>query len=174
VRLLNAIERAQRRRIPLFVAGVGLEAAVMTLIGADDGIRGIRGVGGETAALLAVAGAVFAGPWVGVAMATVGWSLFFPLVAHSHAWSVVALPEWLGAAYLTGVLSAALLRAERARAESELHRRAAHALRAPIATIHGLVAVLRRDRTHEEQIVRAIEDETGRLLESPVFEEQPG
>jgi nitrogen-specific signal transduction histidine kinase len=84
--------------------------------------------------------------------------------------------EWVGAAYLTGALSASLVRAERERAEWELHRRAAHALRAPIATIHGLVQVLHRDRStdeKEEKIVEAIADETGRLLESPLFEEEP-
>lgn len=142
----------------------------MALIGTDDGIRGIRGIGGESAALLAVVGAVFAGPLVGAAMAGVGWAVFFPLVAESHPSSIVALPEWVLAAYLVGALSAALVRAERERAASELHRQAAHALRAPIATIHGLVQVLRRDRSAEEPIVRAIEDETGRLLESPIFE----
>ena len=39
-----------------------------------------------------------------------------------------------------------------------------------IATIHGLVQVLRRDRSKEETPLRSIEDETERLLHSPIFE----
>jgi signal transduction histidine kinase len=170
VRLLTAIERVQRRPLPVLIAGIALEALVMSLIGIDDGIRGVRGIGGESAALLAVIGAVFAGPWVGVAMATVGWSLFFPLVAESHPSSIVALPEWALAAYLVGALSSALVHAEGERERAELQRRAAHALRAPVATIHGLVQVLQRDRRPQEPILRSIEDETERLLRSPLFE----
>ena len=107
----------------------------MVVIGDDDALRGIRGIGGESAVLLAVVGAVFAGPTVGVAMAA---------------------------------MSTALVRAERERVE--LQQRAAHALRALIATIHGLVQVMRRDRSREETLLRSIEDETERLLRSPIFE----
>ena len=144
----------------------------MSVIGTDDAIRGIRGIGGESAALLAVIGAVFAGPWVGVAMAIVGWALFFPLVASSHPSSIVALPVWVAAAYLVGALSAGLLRATRERDEAARRQEAAHALRAPVATIHGLVGVLRTRTKAEDPILRSIEDETDRLLRSPLFERE--
>jgi signal transduction histidine kinase len=169
VRLLTAIERAQRRPFPVLAAGICLEAVVMLLIGTDDGIRGIRGIGGESAALLAVVGAVFAGPWVGVAMAAVGWAIFFPLVAESHPSSIVALPLWTSAAFLVGALSSALVRAERERGRIELQRQAAHALRTPVATIHGLVQVLIRGG-RDDPALRSIENETERLLRSPVFD----
>jgi signal transduction histidine kinase len=169
VRLLTVIERAQRRPFPILVAGVALEALVMLLIGTDDDVRGVRGVGGESAALLAVVGAVFAGPWVGAAMAAVGWAIFFPLVANSHPSSILALPVWTFAAYLVGALSTALVRAERERGRIELQQQAAHALRTPVATIHGLVQVLIRGG-RDEPALRSIEDETERLLRSPVFE----
>ena len=173
VRLLTAIQRVRRWHFVALAVGLGLEALVMAVIGTDDAIRGVRGIGGESAALLAVIGAVFAGPWVGVAMAAFGWALFFPLVAHSHPSSIVALPIWILAAYLVGALSAGLLRATRERDETARRQEAAHALRAPVATIHGLVAVL-QNRTDREDpdltILCSIEDETERLLRSPLFE----
>ncbi len=172
MQMLEAMARVQRRWVLTLVVGIALEALAMTLIGTDDSISGIRGIGGETAVSLAVVGAVFGGPWVGVAMAAVGWGLFFPLVAHSHPSSVVALPEWLFAAYLTGWLSTALVRADRARTLAERERESAHALRAPVATIHGLVDVLRARFEHsddERRILRSIADETDRLLRSEVF-----
>lgn len=173
VRLLTAIQRVRRWHVIALAVGLGLEALVMSVIGTDDAIRGVRGIGGESAALLAVIGAVFAGPWVGVAMAAVGWALFFPLVANSHPSSIIALPIWTLAAYLVGALSAGLLRATRERDEAARRREAAHALRAPVATIHGLVEVLRNHTGHEDPestILRSIEDETERLLRSPLFE----
>jgi signal transduction histidine kinase len=102
-------------------------------------------------------------------MAATGWAIFFPLVAHSHASSILALPEWTVPAYLVGALSLALVQAERDRGRSELRQQAAHALRTPVATIHGLVQVLIREG-RDEPVVRSIEDETERLLRSPVFE----
>lgn len=170
MRLLAVIERVQRRPLPVLTVGITLEALVMALIGEDDTLRGIRGIGGESAVLLAVVGAVFAGPFVGVAMAATGWALFFPLIANAHPSSIVALPIWVIAAFLVGAMSTALVRAERERERIELQQRAAHALRAPLATIHGLVQVLRRDRSQEEKLLRSIEDETERLLRSPIFE----
>lgn len=172
VRLLTAIQRVRRLHVAALAVGIVLEAVVMSVIGTDDAIRGIRGIGGESAALLAVMGAVFAGPWVGVAMAVVGWALFFPLVANSHPSSVVALPVWVAAAYLVGALSAGLLRATRERDEAARRQEAAHALRAPVATIHGLVGVLRTRAKAEDPILRSIEDETDRLLRSPLFESE--
>ena len=174
VRLLTAIQRVRRVHVVALVVGLALEALVMSVIGTDDAIRGIRGIGGESAALLAVIGAVFAGPWVGVAMAVVGWALFFPLVANSRPSSILALPVWAGAAYLVGALSAGLLRATRERDEAARRQEAAHALRAPVATIHGLVAVLRtrKPADADQTILRSIEDETDRLLRSPLFERE--
>src|SRR5262249_7712711 len=142
---LTAIQTARRRPWLTLSIGIALEVAIVAAIAGNDEIKGIRGIGGETAALLAVMGAVFAGPWVGVAMAVVGWALFFPLIADSKPASIVALAEWALAAYLVGALSAGLVRASRARDEAERQREAAHALRAPVATIHGLVEMLRRD-----------------------------
>jgi signal transduction histidine kinase len=170
VRLLAAIERVQRRPVPVLLAGIALEALVMALIGGDDALRGIRGIGGESSVLLAVVGAIFAGPFVGVAMAATGWAIFFPLIAKSHPSSIVALPIWVVAAFVVGVMSTALVRAERERERIELQHQAAHALRGPIATIHGLLQMLRRDRSQEEKLLRSIEDETERLLRSPIFE----
>lgn len=175
VRLLTAIQRVRRWHVIALAVGIGLEALVMSVIGTDDAIRGIRGIGGESAALLAVIGAVFAGPWVGVAMAGVGWGLFFPLVASSHPSSIVALPVWVFAAYLVGALSAGLLRTTRERDEAARRQEAAHALRAPVATIHGLVGVLRNREGRDDAemtILRSIEDETDRLLRSPLLERE--
>lgn len=175
MRLLTAIQHVRRWPVLALAIGVGLEVLVMMVIGENDSIRGIRGIGGETAALLAVLGAVFAGPWVGVAMAVVGWAIFFPLVANSRPGSIIALLEWTLAAYLVGSLSAALVRASRQRDEAERRQEAAHALRAPIATIHGLVVILRdrfRHEPPESTILRSIEDETDRLLSSPLFERE--
>lgn len=173
MRLLTAIQRVRRWPLLALGVGLGLEVLLMTLIGENDEIRGVRGIGGETAALLAVLGAVFAGPWVGVAMAVVGWAIFFPLVANSHPGSLIALLEWSLAAFLVGSVSAGLVRATRERDEVQRRHEAAHALRAPIATIHGLVVVLRdrfRHEGDETTILRSIEDETNRLLRSPLFE----
>ena len=175
VRLLTAIQRVRRWHVIALAVGIGLEALVMSVIGTDDAIRGIRGIGGESAALLAVIGAVVAGPWVGVAMAGVGWGLFFPLVASSHPSSIVALPVWVFAAYLVGALSAGLLRTTRERDEAARRQEAAHALRAPVATIHGLVGVLRNRAGRDDAemtILRSIEDETDRLLRSPLLERE--
>jgi signal transduction histidine kinase len=175
VRLLAAIQRVRRLQAIALAVGILLEVLVMSVIGIDDSIRGIRGIGGESAALLAVIGAVFAGPWVGVAMAAVGWGLFFPLVANSDASSIVALPVWVAAAYLVGALSAGLLRATRERDEAARRQEAAHALRGPVATIHGLVSVLRARTKREDPeltILRSIEDQTDRLLRSPLFERE--
>ena len=172
MQMLDAIARVQRRWLLTLVIGVALEALAMTLIGTDDTVAGVRGIGGETAVSLAVVGAVFGGPWVGVAMAAVGWGLFFPLVAHSQPASIGALPEWLVAAFLTGWLSSALVRADRARTLAERQRESAHALRTPVATIHGLVDVLRAHFDHSEderRILSSIADETDRLLRSEVF-----
>jgi signal transduction histidine kinase len=170
--LLRAILGLQRRPLLVGAFGVALELVVISLIGSDDAIATIRGVGGESVVALAVVGAVFAGPWVGMGMALGGWCVFFPLVAGAHAPSVVALPLWLGVAALVGQLSRRLLLAERERAAAEHEARAAHDLRSPVATIHGLVATLRlrtdRDPT-DEKVLAAIEDETGRLLEAPFF-----
>ena len=55
---------------------------------------------------------------------------------------------------------------------ADRQRESAHTLRAPIATIHGLVDVLRTrfEHTDEEvRILRSIADETDRLLRSKVF-----
>ncbi|HZS24441.1 MAG TPA: hypothetical protein VFA30_05570 [Gaiellaceae bacterium] len=172
MRLLGTITTVRRRPFVALCVGIVLEAAFVGLIGADDEIKGIRGIGGETAALLAVIGAVFAGPWVGAAMAAVGWGVFFPTIANSRPSSIVALAEWTVAAYLVGLLSASLVEATRARDAAERQREAAHALRAPVATIHGLVTTIcKRGRTDatDATILRSIADETERLLSSPLF-----
>jgi signal transduction histidine kinase len=171
--LLRAIEWLQQRKLAALALGLALEALAMSVIGTDDSLRGVRGIGGETGALLAVVGAIFAGPWVGVAMAALAWSIFFPLVAQSKPASVIALGEWVLAAYLAGRLSSALVDAHRERALAEQEREAAHALRAPVATIHGLVEALgaRAARDEDEtKILSSIADETNRLLRSPLFD----
>jgi signal transduction histidine kinase len=173
VDVLRAIERIQRRRLLVLAVGVALEAVAMSVIGTDDAIQGIRGIGGETAVVIAVLSALLAGPLVGALVAVGGWALFWPLVADTHPGSLVALPVWTLAAVATGMLSSALVRVNRERAISERRAAAAHALRAPIATIHGLVEVLQTREPSDEaghRIIRSIEDETTRLLQSEVFE----
>jgi signal transduction histidine kinase len=175
--LVRAIRRLQRRPLVVALVGIALEVGVIAAIGSDDQIAGIRGIGGESAVSLAVVGAVFAGPWVGAALALAGWSVFFPLIAHASPPSVVALPVWVGTAVLVGRLSRGLTEAVRLRTEAERDAQAAHALRTPVATIHGLVRVLRsrdgRDEA-EAKVIAAIEDETSRLLESPVLSRPAG
>jgi len=176
MRLLRLIEQARERRWLVLAVGVLLEVVIVLSIGTDDAIKGVRGIGGESAALVAVVGAVFAGPLVGALMAIAGWALFFPLIADGAAGSIVALPVWTGAALLTGWLSSTLVRLNRERAIAERQRAAAHALRAPIATIHGLVDVLLGRAAvdeAEQRILRSIRDETDRLLRSEVFESEP-
>jgi signal transduction histidine kinase len=170
---LRLLALAQRRPLLVGVAGVVLELLLVALIGADDAIAGVRGIGGESAALLAVIGALLAGPLVGAAMAAAGWALFFPLIAHSDWWSIVALPLWVSVATAVGLLSSALLRLERQRIEAARDLQAAHALRTPVATIHGLVTVLTGESSDipSQPLLRAIADETERLLEADVFTE---
>jgi signal transduction histidine kinase len=173
VGLLRAIEWLQRRKLAALALGLALEALAMSVIGTDDSLSGIRGIGGETGALLAVVGAIYAGPWIGVAMAAVAWSIFFPLVAHSRPASVIALFEWVLAAYLAGRLSSALVASDRERTLAAREREAAHALRTPVATIHGLVAALNARAARDEdeaKILSSIADETDRLLRSPLFD----
>ena len=65
------------------------------------------------------------------------------------------------------------LTVERHRVEAERDREAAHALRAPVATIRGLVDFLRRGgprSPEEEKVVLALGDETDRLLSSSLLE----
>jgi signal transduction histidine kinase len=170
--LVRTILALQRRPLVLAVAGIALELLVVSVIGTDDDVVGVRGIGGESAIGLAVVGAVFAGPWVGMAMATAGWAAFFPLIAKSEVSSVIALPMWLAVSALAGQLSRGLVLAERRRSQAEHDADAAHALRSPVATIRGLVEVLgRRDGRDatDTKVIAAIEDETQRLLDAPFF-----
>jgi hypothetical protein len=130
-RLLATLGRVHRWRLATLVVGIALEVAVVLGIGSDDSLAGVRGIGGESAALLSVVGAVIAGPAVGVGMALVGWIVFFPLIADSSAASVLALPEWVGVALLVGLISRALVALEGRRVQTENDIRAAHALRTP-------------------------------------------
>jgi hypothetical protein len=158
------------------VVGITLELGIMAFAGSDDAIRGVRGIGGETALSLAVIGALFGGPVVGALMAAAGWAVFFPTIADSRLSSVIALPEWLLTVLLVGLLSRGIVTVERRRVEAERDREAAHALRAPVATIRGLVDFLRRRgprSPEEERVVLALGDETDRLLSSPLLE-RPG
>jgi signal transduction histidine kinase len=173
-RLLATLGRVHRWRLATLVVGIALEVAVVLGIGSDDSLAGVRGIGGESAALLSVVGAVIAGPAVGVGMALVGWIVFFPLIADSSAASVLALPEWVGVALLVGLISRALVALEGRRVQTENDIRAAHALRTPVATIHGLVAVLEQAPTDDVRrpVLLAIKEETTRLLHARIFAEQ--
>jgi signal transduction histidine kinase len=177
--LLRLVARIQGRPWTVAVVGVAIEVAVMGLAGSDDSIGGVRGIGGETAVSLAVLGALFGGPVVGVLMATAGWAVFFPTIAESDLSSLLALPMWTLTALLVGLLSRAIVVVERQRVEAERDLQAAHELRAPVATIRGLVDFLHRRGTHspeEEKVVLALGDETERLLHSPLLvrgEESP-
>ena len=72
------------------VVGIALEVGIMAIAGSDDAIGGDRGIGGETALSLAVLGALFGGPVVGVLMVAAGWAVFFPTIADSRLSSVIA------------------------------------------------------------------------------------
>ena len=172
--MLGLLARIQERPVIIAVVGIALELGIMSLAGSDDAIRGVRGIGGETALSLAVIGALFGGPVVGVLVAAAGWAVFFPTIAGSRLSSVIALPEWLLTVLLVGLLSRAIVTVERHRVEAERDREAAHALRAPVATIRGLVDFLRRRggprSPEEEKVVLALGDETDRLLSSPLLE----
>jgi signal transduction histidine kinase len=78
----------------------------------------------------------------------------------------------VGVAAIVGVLSRRLLELERQQAQVERDLRDAHALRTPIATIHGLVSVLGdgADRAATAPLLRAISAETDALLRSGLFE----
>jgi len=172
-RLLQVISQIQERPIIIAVVGVALEIGLMTIAGSDDAIGGVRGIGGETALSLAVLGALFGGPAVGVLMVAAGWAVFFPTIADSRLSSVIALPEWTLTVLLVGLLSRALVNVERNRVEAERDLEAAHALRAPVATIRGLVDFLRQRgprSPEEEKVVLALGDETDRLLGSRLLE----
>jgi signal transduction histidine kinase len=172
--VLRLLARIQERPMIVAVVGIALEVGIMTIAGSDDAIGGVRGVGGETALSLAVLGALFGGPVVGVLMVAAGWAVFFPTIADSRLSSVIALPEWTLTVLLVGLLSRAMVAVERRRVEAERDREAAHALRAPVATIRGLVDFLRRRggprSPEEEKVVLALGDETDRLLSSPLLE----
>jgi signal transduction histidine kinase len=171
--VLRLLARIQERPMIVAVVGIALEVGIMTIAGSDDAIGGVRGVGGETALSLAVLGALFGGPVVGVLMVAAGWAVFFPTIADSRLSSVIALPEWTLTVLLVGLLSRAMVAVERRRVEAERDREAAHALRAPVATIRGLVDFLRRRgprSPEEEKLVLALGDETDRLLSSPLLE----
>jgi signal transduction histidine kinase len=166
--VLAAFERLQAHRATVFAAGVAVEAAVMAAIG-TSGVKGVRGIGGESAVILAVFGALLGGPLIGCAMTLVGWAIFFPLVANDRPASIVALPIWLATTYAVGRVSAALVETQTTLLRRELDARAAHALRTPVATIHGMVQALRRHDLEPEQrekVLNLIENETGDLLES--------
>jgi len=60
--LLRLLARIQERPVIIAVVGIALELGIMSLAGSDDAIRGVRGIGGETALSLAVIGALFGGP----------------------------------------------------------------------------------------------------------------
>jgi signal transduction histidine kinase len=119
-----------------------------------------------------VLGALLAGSGVGFAMAVAGWVTFFPVVAHMLLGSIAALPLWCGTAYTVGWVSKSLLHVESEQAVAARDAEAAHALRTPLATIKGMLEVLRLHDSSPEveaQILAVVEDETNRLLEAPIF-----
>jgi hypothetical protein len=50
--LLRLLARIQERPVIIAVVGIALELGIMSLAGSDDAIRGVRGIGGETASAL--------------------------------------------------------------------------------------------------------------------------
>jgi len=172
--VLAAFERLQARSWVALSLGVALEAAVTTAIG-TSGVKRVRGIGGESAVLVALFGALLGGPLIGCAMALAGWAVFFPLVADDRPASVVALPVWLVTTYVVGRVSEALVEAQQTLVRRELDNRAAHALRTPVATIHGMVQALRvhdLPPAEREKVLGLIESETGGLLQSDVLASQ--
>lgn len=169
---LRLLGRLQEHRTAAIVVGVVLEVVVVLLISVDPGIRDTRGIGGESVVLLAVFGALAAGPLVGAAMTLAGWALFFPLIADDAPQSIAALPLWLVTTYAVGVVSARLARSERAHSRAELEVVAAHELRTPVAVILGMARALRRHELGDDQrdkLLELIETESQTLLDREPF-----
>jgi signal transduction histidine kinase len=168
-----AIARLQAHRTLALVVGVVVELVFVTLIGLDHTIRDTRGIGGESAVLLAVFGALAAGPVVGSAMALAGWAVFFPLIADSAAKSFAALPLWLLTTYAVGRVSQRLAESERERMRADFEVVTAHELRTPVAVIHGMAQSLRRQdfgAEERDKVLELIEEESRTLLERGPFE----
>jgi signal transduction histidine kinase len=169
---LRLLGRLQAHRVVALVVGVAIEVVVVLLISVDPGIRDTRGIGGESVVLLAVFGALAAGPLVGAAMTLTGWALFFPLIADDAPGSIVALPVWLATTYAVGVVSARLVRSERRHSRAELEVVAAHELRTPVAVILGMARSLRRHELGDEErdkLLELIESESETLLAREPF-----
>jgi signal transduction histidine kinase len=169
------IQRLQDRRMAVTAAGVAIEVTVMAFLAAVPSVGDVRGIGGESGVIVAVLGAVAAGPVAGGLMAVTGWAIFFPFIANSHLASIAALPLWVATAVIVGWTSARLVRSERARTRSQMHADAAHRLRTPVAVIHGMAQTLRKDELPEEQrdmLLDLILTESDDLLRSPPFAER--
>jgi signal transduction histidine kinase len=169
---LRLLGRLQQHRVVALVAGVTLELVAVLLISLDTAVRDTRGIGGESVVLLAVFGALAAGPVVGAAMAIAGWALFFPLIADDAPGSIIALPLWVLTTYAVGFVSARLVRSERTHTRAELEVVAAHELRTPVAVILGMARSLRRHQLGDEErdkLLELIETESENLLAREPF-----
>jgi signal transduction histidine kinase len=105
-----------------------------------------------------------------VIVAVVGVTLELAIMALAGSDDAIRGVRGIG---LVGLLSRAIVKVERRRVEAERDLEAAHALRAPVATIRGLVDFLRSRgprSPEEEKVVLALGDETDRLLNSPLLE----
>jgi signal transduction histidine kinase len=168
------IERLQSRRLAVTITGIGIEGAVVGLLAAVPSIGDIRGIGGETAVIIAVLGAVAAGPIAGAAMALTGWAIFFPTIANARLGSIAALPLWVATALIVGLTSERLVRSERGRTRAQMQADAAHQLRTPVAVIHGMAQTLRKDELpldQREKLLELIVHESDQLLSAPPFAE---
>ena len=86
----------------LFVAGA-LEAALALSFDARD--ARYPGLAAALGILIAVLAGALTGPFVGAVTAAIGWALYFAVVVDTALRAVAALPAWIAAAALAGLLA---------------------------------------------------------------------
>jgi PAS domain S-box-containing protein len=91
------------RAVAAAALGAALEAGVSLLFGPSrlehSGLPVALGI------LIAVLSGAVGGPWVGLAVAAAGWALQFVFVAEESLPALAALPVWLAAGAVAGLLS---------------------------------------------------------------------
>ena len=163
--LVRPLQYFRRRLVLTLAVGVLAELALLgaTAPGALDAPTGTPGAVGVAVAVLA---AIAAGGVVGAFVALAGWWTLFLVVTEREVATLIALPVWVGIAFLVGLLCDALLQTHHELDRHEMDRVASHELRTPIATIAGLSGVLRARElpAGEARLVEVIEREAASLL----------
>jgi signal transduction histidine kinase len=160
----------------VLVLGISIEAGCMAVFSATNA-REVPGFTGGLGALVAILAAMLGGPVVGAAVACGGWAVFFPLVAHHEAASLLTIPMWVVAAVIPGLLTRQLRAAheERARLLGHLQGEAitrdfvmtaSHELRTPLAAVSGAALTLANRSLGEPEQGRMLSlviEQSGRL-----------